>query len=101
MPVMSCIVCISCLNHIINISIIYPQELLCENPVHVDGTKIEKIGFQYEYPQLTVSLVKEVRHLKSVVTCTTIHFADMHINSSPGIVGYQYPLLIVKATRVV
>ena len=52
----------------------FTQELLCENAVHVDGTAIERTGFRYEYPQLTVSLVKEVGH------CPIMGFEPMGSN---------------------
>ena len=39
------------------------QELLYNKHLHVDGTKIEATGFQYEVPCVTLDLLKEVRVL--------------------------------------
>jgi hypothetical protein len=36
------------------------QELFANKHLHVDGTKIESTGFQYEVPEMTVELLKEV-----------------------------------------
>lgn len=36
------------------------QELLYNNSLSVDGSKIEETGFQYDYPKITEELIKEV-----------------------------------------
>ena len=36
------------------------QELLYNNNLHVNGSKIEGIGFEYEYPQLKVEYLRDV-----------------------------------------
>lgn len=36
------------------------QELLYNKHLHIDGTKIENVGFVYEVPRLTVDLLREV-----------------------------------------
>lgn len=36
------------------------QELLYNNPLSIDGSKIEKLGFRYEYPLMELRLLKEV-----------------------------------------
>lgn len=36
------------------------QELLYNNNLHIDGSKIEKLGFTYEHPKITVDSLKEV-----------------------------------------
>lgn len=39
------------------------QELLYNRHLHIDGTKIENVGFVYEVPRLTLDLLREVRAL--------------------------------------
>jgi len=36
------------------------EELIKENSTCIDGSKIEKLGFQYDYPAPNVGLLKEV-----------------------------------------
>jgi nucleoside-diphosphate-sugar epimerase len=36
------------------------KELFANKHLHVDGTKIESTGFQYEVPEMTVELLKEI-----------------------------------------
>ncbi len=43
------------------------QELLCDKQLYVDGSKIEKTGFEYERPYLALSLLKEVNSKSSLV----------------------------------
>lgn len=39
------------------------QELLYDNHLFVNGSKIEESGFSYNYPELTVEVLKEVSFL--------------------------------------
>ena len=36
------------------------QELINSEPLYLDGGKIEKTGFKYEYPEPTQALLQEV-----------------------------------------
>ena len=36
------------------------QDHIAKHDLHVDGSKIESIGFTYERPELTAELLKEV-----------------------------------------
>jgi hypothetical protein len=36
------------------------QELLYNKHLHINGTKIENVGFVYEVPRLNVDMLKEV-----------------------------------------
>ena len=36
------------------------QELLYNNNIHIDGSKVESTGFSYEHPKLELATIKEV-----------------------------------------
>jgi hypothetical protein len=36
------------------------RELLKDNALSVDGSKIEKLGFQYDHPNMTEDLLRKV-----------------------------------------
>lgn len=42
----------------------FPQELLYDNHLCIDGSKLEESGFSYNYPELTVEALREASVLK-------------------------------------